>query len=361
MPSLKSAHHLTDGQLGAIGVLFAVAALATMQFVGPLVARVGNRAVLRGCLAVTPVLLAGVGLAGGAAGFAVAVTALGAAHGATDAAMNAHAVTIERQAGRPVLNGCHAAWSISAVVTSLAATVAAHAGVSVTVHFGVAAAVLVAGGLALGPFLLPTAPDRGTDQASAPPDPGRPRRRAGWGGTIIALGLTGTVLMICEGAALGWSAIFLHESRGASLGLAAAAVTAYTAGQTGGRIVGDHLTARYRLAPVFRTGGVVAACGLALAVLAPSAPVAVIGFAVAGTGASVLIPLAFSAVGQADTTGRGSAALISRFTTFTYAGILLGPALIGATAELVGLTMTLAALVPLLLAVALTSPLPRSR
>lgn len=365
MPSLKSAHHLTDGQFGAIGMLFAVAALAAMQFVGPLVARVGNRAVLRGCLAVMPVLLVGVGLAGGVAGFAVAVTVLGAVHGATDAAMNAQAVTIERRAGRPVVNSCHAAWSISAVVASLVAGVAAHAGVSVAAHFGVAAAVLLACGLVLGPFLPSMAPDRGAGEAPEPARPasgrGRVRRRAGWNRTIIALGLTGTALMICEGAAMGWSAIFLRESRGASLGLAAAAVTAYTAGQTGGRIVGDRLTARYGLASVFRTGGIIAACGLALAVFAPTAVAAVGGFAVAGIGASVLIPLAFSAVGQADATGHGAAALISRFTTFTYAGILFGPALIGAVAEFVGLTMTLAALIPLLLAVALASPLPRTR
>jgi MFS family permease len=359
MPSLKSAHHLTDGQVGLIGVLFAAAALASMQFVGPLVARVGNRAVLRGCLAVLPVLLAGVGLVGGLVGFTIAVTAFGAVHGTTDAAMNAQAVTIERRVRRPVLNGCHAAWSISAVVASLAASVTSQADVSVGIYFGISGAVLLAGGLTLGPFLLPVE-GRETSPASVSGS-ARARRRLGWNRSIIALGLAGTVLMICEAAALGWGAIFLHDNRGASLGLAAAAVTAYTAGQAVGRVFGDRLTSRYRLAPVFRTGGVVAAGGLALAVLAPSAPVAVVGFAVAGVGASVLIPLAFSAVGQDHTTSVDAAALISRFTTFTYAGILLGPALIGVAAEFIGLTITLAALIPLLLAVALTSPLPRSR
>lgn len=360
MPSLKSAHHLTDGQVGLIGALFAAAALTSMQFVGPLVVRVGNRALLRGCLAVLPVLLAGVGLARGLAGFTIAVTALGAVHGATDAAMNAHAVTIERRAGRPVLNGCHAAWSVSAVVASLTASVTSQTGVSIGVYFGVAGLVLLAGGLALGPFLLPTVARREVSPASVSGS-GRDRRRFGWTGTIIAVGLTGTVLMICEAAALGWGAIFLHDNRGASLGLAAVAVTAYTGGQAVGRVFGDRLTARYRLAPVFRTGGAIAAAGMALAVLAPSAPVAVAGFAVEGIGASVLIPLAFSAVGQADTGGLGAAVLISRFTTFTYAGILAGPALIGAAAEFIGLTGTLAALIPLLLAAALASPLPRSR
>ncbi|SEN90941.1 MFS transporter [Actinacidiphila rubida] len=51
-PSLKSLHHLTDGQVGALGLLFAVAAIVSMQFVGPLAARVGSRPVLRVSLVV---------------------------------------------------------------------------------------------------------------------------------------------------------------------------------------------------------------------------------------------------------------------------------------------------------------------
>ncbi|WP_164835758.1 MFS transporter [Actinacidiphila soli] len=358
LPSLKSEHHLTDGMLGVVGVLFALAALASMQFVGPLVSRVGSRPVLRASLVVMPLLLALVGLVGDPVGFAMAATALGAVHGTTDAAMNAHAVTVERLGGRRILNGCHAAWSVSAVIASLAAATLAHAGVSLTAHLVGAATVVLAGGLVLGPLLLPASADRRSGPAPAHTSLGW---RGGWTRTVVALGLTGTALMVCEGAALGWGAIFLHDSRGASLGLAATAITAYTAGQTGGRLVGDHLTTRYGAPPLFRTGGLVGACGLTVAVLAPQPATAVAGFAVMGLGTSVLLPLTFSAVGQTGPTGPAAAAHVSRFTTFTYAGILFGPAVIGWTAELVGLTRTLSALIPMLFAVALLSRLPGSR
>ena len=355
LPSLKGEHHLSNGQLGIMGMFFGLAALAAMQFVGPLVSRTGSAPILRTSLGVMPVLLAVVGLTGGFLPLAVAVTVLGAVHGTTDAAMNAHAVTVERLARRPILSGCHAAWSISAVVASLTAAVLAHAGVSTRAHFLALAVLLLAGGLLLGPLLLPASADRHAGPARMRAQAGW---RTGWTRAVIALGLTGTVLMVCEGAALGWGAIFLHDSRGASLALSATAVTAYTAGQTSGRLVGDRLKLRYGARRVFRAGGLIGVLGMSVAVLSPRPGAAIVGFAVLGVGASVLLPLTFSAVGHAGGSGPGAATFVSRFTTFTYAGILLGPALIGWIAQLVGLTWTLAALIPMLAAVALLSRLP---
>ncbi|WUH94353.1 hypothetical protein OG900_32280 [Streptomyces sp. NBC_00433] len=91
--------------------------------------------------------------------------------------------------------------------------------------------------------------------------------------------------MICEGAVPGWGSIFLHDSRGVSLGLAATAVTAYAAGQAAVRLVGDRLATRYGAPKVSRNSGLGAAVGLGVAVLVP-APAA----AVAGTAVTVMSP-----------------------------------------------------------------------
>ena len=355
IPTTKVVNHLSDGQLGALGVLFAVAALASMQAVGALVARVGSRPVLRVSLAVMPILLALIGWVHGVAALAAVLTVFGAVHGTTDAAMNAHAVAAERYVGRPILNRCHGAWSASAVLASLITAGLAHAGVSLTVHLtGVAIALLV-GGLALGPLLLPATVDRHQG-------PHVVRERvawgAGWNRTIVALGLTGTALMVCEGAVLGWGAVFLHDIRGASLSIAAGTITAYTAGQTCGRLIGDRLASRYGRRRVFRAGALLAAAGLAIGVAAPRPATAVACFLVVGLGNSVLLPLTFSAVGQ--TGGQRTATVVARFTTFTYAGVLLGPALISAAAELVGLMWTMAALVPMLCLISALTRLPDS-
>jgi hypothetical protein len=94
-------------------------------------------------------------------------------------------------------------------------------------------------------------------------------------------------------------------------------------------------------------------------VLTPHPAAAVAGFALAGLGSSVLIPLTFSAVGRLP--GTSTATLVSRLTTFTYTGILLGPALIGWSADQVGLAVTMTALIPLPLIVALVPRPPAGR
>ena len=349
VPALKEDHDLSDGQLGTLGLLFGVAALTAMQSTGSLAARFGTAAVLRTSLVGMPALLAVVGLAEGFGQLGVALVLLAALHGITDATMNSYAIAVERQSGRQLLNSCHAAWSASAILASLVAVALTAAGTPTSTHLLAVALLALAAGLLLSSRLEDPEPEQGDRREHL-------RWRDGWTRTVVGLGITGHVLMLCEGAVLGRGAAFLRDGRGSSLALAAASVTAFTTGQLSGRLVGDRLAERFGAQRLFRTGGLVAVLGLAGALLAPDPRAAVAGFAVLGLGGSVLIPLTFGAVGRVG--GSSPAATVARFTTFTYAGILLEPALVGWSAEWIGLSWALLALVPLLAAVVLLTRLP---
>lgn len=65
-----------------------------------------------------------------------------------------------------------------------------------------------------------------------------------------------------------------------------------------------------------------------------------------GLGLATPLPVLFSVIGHLGADGPGAAGLLARFTTMTYSGILLGPALIGWLAQGIGLTWTLTALIP---------------
>ena len=357
LPSLKADLHLSTLQVGLASTLFGVAAVVAMQFVGGLVARYGSARLIRFGLVAMPLVLGGIGFTRDFTGLAVASVFFGVVHGSLDVSMNAHAVAVERRLGRPIMSRCHAAWSISAVAASAGGAVLIGSGLGIAGHFATVAAVVIVGRFIVAPWLLTASADR-ADRAVTEAGSQRPGWRAGWSRAVVVLGLTGAALMVCEGAALTWSGVLLHEDRGASLTLASAAVAAFSGFQTLGRLVGDRLTERFGAAWLFRLGGLVGAAGLVLVVVSPHAVGGLAGFAVVGAGTSLLIPIAFSAAGHAGGTGPGAAAFVARFTTFTYAGILLGPAVIGLLAQGIGLQWTLALLIPLLGITALVTRLP---
>jgi MFS family permease len=344
IPSLKVQLGLSESQLAAVLTCFSVAALLAMQSVGALVGRFGSARVIRTTLAALPFALVGIGAAGDVAQLAIAVTLTGAVHGIIDVAMSSHAVAVERLRGRPIMNGCHAAWGASSIVTSLAGAVTA--AIPVWVHTTGVAAVALPAGVVIGRWLLPAS----SDQQAAGSKP-KQTWRTGWTRQVLVFGSIGLVLMLCEAAVISWSGVFLHENHGATLAVAAFGYGAFSLCQTIGRLGGDRLTERFGRTPVFRAHACVVVAGFTVVVLSPSQYVALAGFAVLGYGTSVLVPLIFSTVGQIG--GAGAATFVTRVATFTYTGILTGPALVGWLGHTIGLTWTFAALIPFVVAVAL--------
>ena len=78
-------------------------------------------------------------------------------------------------------------------------------------------------------------------------------------------------------------------------------------------------------------GGISGALGCAAVALAPSAPFALAGLALGGVGVSFYAPIIFGAG------GRKSASAVATVTTLGYVGLLIGPALVGAVAQLTSL------------------------
>lgn len=360
IPSLKASLGLTESQLGVVLTCYGVAAILCMQSVGRLVARFGSGRVIRCALAVLPFTLAAIGLAGDAVQLAVAVTLTGAVNGTVDAAMNAHAVVVERLHRRPIMNGCHAAWSISAIVASLLGAAVIRGNVSVAEHTLWVGGALLLAGIPVTMWLLPASADRELEPADRAKPAEKAGWRHGWSGAVLVFGGIGLILMLCEAAVISWSGVFLHEGRGATLAVAALGFGAYTLFQTFGRLAGDPLTERFGRVTMFRTHAIIAVLGFAIVLAGRTPFVSLAGFAVLGVGTSVLVPLIFSAVGHAGGDGPGAATFVSRATTFTYAGILIGPAIVGWVAQGIGLNWTFAALIPFMVITALSARVMRA-
>jgi MFS family permease len=170
-------------------------------------------------------------------------------------------------------------------------------------------------------------------------------------------------LAICsllgEGAADGWSAVYLRDNLGASAGLAALAYAGFSVAMAFGRLSGDRLAIRLGPVAVMRLCGLVAAAGLSLALLSGSPAGAIAGFTVFGAGLSCTFPLLLSAAGNVNPAQPSYG--ISRVAGVGYVGMLGGPVLIGGLASGWGLTTALTVPVFLALGVAVGAGVVRPR
>jgi fucose permease len=150
-------------------------------------------------------------------------------------------------------------------------------------------------------------------------------------GPLALLGALGFLGSMAEGSIADWSGVFLREHFHATEGLAPLALSSFSVMMLASRMVGDRMKAKYGAKPLVSGGASLAAAGLFFAVLAPSALVALAGFAIAGLGLSLVFPFVFSAAGA-----QGPAALAG-VASMAYAGSLMGPPVIGAVAQGLGM------------------------
>jgi fucose permease len=176
---------------------------------------------------------------------------------------------------------------------------------------------------------------------------------------VFFLGVLVFCCLVGEGAAADWSAVYLRDTLGSTAGFAAAAYAAFAIMMTVGRLAGDRLAMALGPVRLVRVCGALAAVGLAVGLLIDHPVAGVVGFGCLGAGLSCIAPQVFSAAGNRDPARAGQA--IARVASMGFLGFVVGPLVIGAAAEVVGLAWAL--LLPAVLAVfvAAAAPALRSR
>jgi hypothetical protein len=164
------------------------------------------------------------------------------------------------------------------------------------------------------------------------------------------LGVLGFCLLLAEGSAYDWAAVYLRVGVGAAPGVAAAGVAAFSAAMTVGRAAGDRVVARVGPVAAFRGGALLAGVGFGAALLVGTPAAGLAGLALLGAGLSFTLPVAISAAGHV---GGTAAVAVARVSTLGYLGSFVGPGLIGALAGPFGLPAALAVPAVLVAATAL--------
>ena len=337
VPAVKQTLSISSGALGGALLAVALGAMLAMPLTGWLGARRVPR-LLSGTGVFLMLALPWPGFADSLPVLAATLLVFGAASGALDVCMNARAAEVERGWGRAIMSSFHAAFSLGGLVGTC--VVAASSWLGFGVAGGLLAAAVLVGVAVLAHGVLDPAPDLATAEVG---------QRIAWPRRALAgIGLLCLLAFMTEGGIGDWSGVFLAQVARFPPQATPAGFAAFSATMIVGRLTGDFAVRRFGAAAMLGAGGLIAMAGFALAIAMPA--LGPLGFGLVGLGTSNMAPVLFSAsarAGSAASTGVAAAA------TLGYAGMLLGPPLIGILADFTGLRAALGVLVAAMAAVAL--------
>jgi predicted MFS family arabinose efflux permease len=329
LPSVKAATGVSTSLLGTILLIMGAGALAGMQISGLLVDRFGS-----GPIAVLGV--AGMAItvlpplaSSSFATAAISAFFLGVATGTAEVGMNAAAVDVENDYGRPIMAAFHAVFSIGNVLGALAGAAGFALGVGVLPEaVTVAVAALVTVGAAA--VVLVRRRSAHHDVEPGPRAPIGQEQQAPQRGRVVVLGALAFLLLLSEGSAMDWSSLQAQQHLGASPSLGALALGCFVSAMTVGRLLVDRLVEAVGPAWVLRWGTALAAVGLAIVAASPLLVLTLIGWAVMGLGLCGGVPQVFTAAGNL---AGGAGKALSRVVGTGYLAFLAGPGVIGWLAE----------------------------
>jgi len=328
IPWVKEIRHLSAADLGLALMGAAIGGLLAAPLAAWLISRFGSRATTRAAGIAMAVSLPLVPSAPTLPTIFAALVLFGAAGGVLDVAMNANGVVVQERYGRSIMSGLHGIWSVGGLIGSVAAGLAAGAGLDAPVHLLIVGIVMFAASLLSGFWLTP-APRSSVGRVFARPD-----RVLLLLGGVIFFGL------FAEAAAADWSAVYLRTVAHAPQDVAAWGYAAFSLAMTGGRLMGDRLVERFGASRLVRAAALTGAAGLTLGLLVPVTAVVIVAFAVLGVGMATVVPLAFSAAG--GTPGHDPGTSVAAVATVGYGGWMLAPPVIGFVAQGTSLTVALA-------------------
>ncbi|SDK64636.1 Sugar phosphate permease [Glycomyces sambucus] len=348
LPGLDARLGLGEARLGTALLLIQLVGLASMGLAGRIADRITSRRLLLWTAPATQLVLIAPALAPNYATLLACAALYGVGVGFIEVGINAHSVELEQRYGRPIISAFHGLWSLGSAAAGAATSVGLVLGFgNQAVLIAVAVVSTAAMAVTTRPLLPPRDTVRGTPTGGGSGAPATAKIGAVLLAALFLLGLGGHLV---ESGAIDWANLHAANVLRADDALAPLSYTVFAVAMTVFRLLGDPIRARLGPGRTLLWAGALAVLGYALVLASAAAPggglpLAWTGWALAGTGIAVMVPVLFSAIGQAGGTPSNVALISMSGST----GLLIGPAAIGYLAE--GTDLTVGLLVPAGLAV----------
>lgn len=314
VPLLKARLGIAEDVLGMLLLCIGIGSLLTMPLSGAAAVRLGCRKVLTAAGLVYAVLLL---LLCTVSSFGMAVPLLlifGATMGCIDVVVNIQAVIVEKAAGRRLMSGMHALWSVGGFAgAGLFGIWVGTFSLTPLLSTIIAAAIMVLVTLAASRHLLPYGGDAGGKLLALPK------------GIVTFVGIIACIAFLVEGAIMDWGGVFLTTVRHFDMSLAGTAFTVFSAAMLTMRLLGDWTVQKLGQERVVIGGSLLAVAGFLLVIFAAEPVLLYLGFF--GIGCANVVPVFFSLLGKQRVMPVSLA--VPAVSTLGYLGILMGPAVIG--------------------------------
>jgi len=271
---------------------------------------------------------------------AIIIFLLGASLGTLDVAMNVHAVEVEKIEKRSLMSNFHAQFSIGGLIGAGLMTVFLFFGFSILISSFISASItFTAMTLTVNRLLNVSTVEKTKFMLPK--------------GVVILLAIFAAIIFLIEGAVVDWGALLIIDRELTTPKSAGIGYILFSVAMVIARLLGDEIVKAIGELKVLIFGVIITILGILIIVLSNITIIALSGFMFIGLGVANLVPIFFSAAGRQSV--MPPAIAIASVTTTGYAGILLGPVIIGYVAEVTSLSIGFSILIPLIVLIVIFS------
>jgi len=331
-PFIKENVNADKSQFGVLLLCLGIGAIIAMPITGILSAKRGSKPmVLLGGLSMV-VLLPILVVVNSPIILALILFLFGAALGTLDVAMNVHGVEVEQIEKRSLMSNFHAQFSIGGLVGAALMTIFLSFGMHLLLSSIIASSItffamiltikrlLIVNSVKQSKFMFPK-------------------------GVVLLLAIFAAIIFLVEGAVVDWGALLIIDLELTPIKSAGVGYILFSIAMVIARLLGDKIIDIIGEFKVLILGVITTIFGILTILLSTLPLFALCGFMLIGLGVANLVPIFFSAAGRQKIMPAEIA--IASVTTTGYAGILLGPVLIGYVAEVTTLSIAFSLLIPL--------------
>ena len=331
IPDIKTALHLSEGDLGSILFALPLGQLVIMPFSGKLVTRFGSHRILIFALVLYVFSMTNLGLANQAWQLSLGLFVFGIFGNLSNIAVNTQGVYTEVLFKKTIMSSFHGMWSFAGFMGALVGLGMLAFELSPYIHFLIVAGIVFLMMAFNYKFLIKAKETIRTEKKKmfSKPD-----------SALIWLGIIGFCCMASEGVMFDWSGVYFKEVIKAPGPLVIFGYTSFMIMMAGGRFLGDGLIRKFGRKTVMQISGIMISAGLFTAVIFPFVIPATIAFMFVGLGVSTIVPTVYSVAGKSQNVSPSEA--LTTVSSVSFLGFLMGPPIIGYIAELSSLRFSFA-------------------